>query len=145
MIPRTHRQLVSVEVMWPAQTLPLPLQQAVEALTQGETPDQIIARMNLQGFQAWREATSPQGEHDIFRYDWMRHTRHGSSAATLLCRCTNARTCVTRPRASPRTARLDSITSRRADRFLPRRVDAGDNAGVAGRGVFLAEHLRQSQ
>lgn len=29
--------------------------------------------------------------------------------------------------------------------FLPRRVDAGDNAGVAGRGVFLAEHLRQSQ
>ena len=63
MIPRTHRQLVSVEVMWPAQTLPLPLQQAVEALTQGETPDQIIARMNLQGFQAWREATSPQGEH----------------------------------------------------------------------------------
>lgn len=55
MIPRTHRQLVSVEVMWPAQTLPLPLQQAVEALTQGETPDQIIARMNLQGFQAWRE------------------------------------------------------------------------------------------
>lgn len=47
----------------------------------------------------------------------MRHTRHGSSAATLLCRCTNARTCVTRPRASPRTARLDSITSRRADRF----------------------------
>lgn len=101
MIPRTHRQLVSVEVMWPAQTLPLPLQQAVEALTQGETPDQIIARMNLQGFQAWREATSPQGEHDIFRYDWMRHTRHGSSAATLLCRCTNARTCVTGPVRRP--------------------------------------------
>lgn len=47
----------------------------------------------------------------------MRHTRHGSSAATLLCRCTDARTCATRPRASPRTARLDSITSRRADRF----------------------------
>ncbi|VEA09326.1 integrating conjugative element membrane protein, PFL_4697 family [Salmonella enterica subsp. enterica serovar Sanjuan] len=67
MIPRTHRQLVSVEVMWPAQTLPLPLQQAVEALTQGETPDQIIARMNLQGFQAWREATSPQDEHDVFQ------------------------------------------------------------------------------
>ncbi|EHG6068814.1 hypothetical protein J3704_003186 [Salmonella enterica subsp. diarizonae serovar 61:z52:z53] len=67
MTPRTHRQLVSVEVIWPAQTLPLPLQQAVEALTQGETPDQIIARMNLQGFQAWREATSPQGEHDIFQ------------------------------------------------------------------------------
>jgi len=54
MTPRTHRQLVSVEVMWPAQTLPLPLQQAVEALTQGETP-------------AWRDATSPQGEHDIFQ------------------------------------------------------------------------------
>ncbi len=49
MTPRTHRQLVSVEVMWPAQTLPLPLQQAVEALTQGETPDQIIARMNFTG------------------------------------------------------------------------------------------------
>lgn len=63
MIPRTHRQLVSVEVMWPAQTL----QQAVEALTQGETPDQIIARMNLQGFQAWGETTSPQDEHDIFQ------------------------------------------------------------------------------
>ncbi|AMH10590.1 MULTISPECIES: hypothetical protein [Enterobacteriaceae] len=67
MIPRTRRQLVSVEVMWPAQTLPLPLQQAVEALTQGETPDQIIAWMNLQGFQAWREPASPQGEHDIFQ------------------------------------------------------------------------------
>ena len=23
--------------------------------------------MNLQGFQAWREATSPQDEHDIFQ------------------------------------------------------------------------------
>ncbi|GAB4590775.1 hypothetical protein ETAR_03780 [Edwardsiella tarda] len=67
MIPRTHRQLVSVEVTWPAQTLPLPLQQVVEALTQGETPDQIITRMNLQGFQAWREVTSPQNEHDIFQ------------------------------------------------------------------------------
>lgn len=67
MTTRTHRQLVSVEVMWPAQTLPLPLQQAVEALTQGETPDQIIARMNLQGFQAWREPASPQDEHDIFQ------------------------------------------------------------------------------
>lgn len=41
MIPRTRRQLVSVEVMWPAQTLPLPLQQAVEALTQGETPTRL--------------------------------------------------------------------------------------------------------
>ena len=70
----------------------------------------------------------------------MRHTRHGSSAATLLCRCTDARTCATRPRASPRTARLDSITSRRAGRLLPRRVDAGDNAGVAGGGGFLAGH-----
>lgn len=67
MIPRTHRHLVSVEVIWPAQALPLPLQQAVEALTQGETPDQIIVRMNLQGFQAWREATSSQGENDIFQ------------------------------------------------------------------------------
>ncbi|ENA45533.1 hypothetical protein AB24_5274 [Escherichia coli 6-537-08_S1_C1] len=54
-------------MMWPAQTLLLPLQQAVEALTQGETPDQIIARMNLQGFQAWREPASPQDEHDIFQ------------------------------------------------------------------------------
>ena len=67
MIPRTHRQLVSVEVTWSAQTLTLPLQQVVEALTRGETPDQIITRMNLQGFQAWREATSPQDEHDIFQ------------------------------------------------------------------------------
>ena len=67
MIPRIHRQLVSVEVMWPAQTLPLPLQQAVEALTQGETPDQIIARMNLQGLQAWREPASSENEHDIFQ------------------------------------------------------------------------------
>lgn len=66
MIPRTHRQLVSVEVMWPAQTLPLPATGGGSA-DAGETPDQIIARMNLQGFQAWREATSPQGEHDIFQ------------------------------------------------------------------------------
>ncbi len=41
MIPRTHRQLVSVEVMWPAQTLPLPLQQAVEALTQEKRPTRL--------------------------------------------------------------------------------------------------------
>lgn len=67
MTPRTHHQLVSVEVIWPAQTLPLPLQQAVDALAQGETPDQIITRMNLQGFQAWREPTSSQDEHDIFQ------------------------------------------------------------------------------
>lgn len=67
MTPRTHRHLVSVEVIWPAQTLPLPLQQAVDALTHGETPDQIIARMNLQGFQAWREPASPGDEHDIFQ------------------------------------------------------------------------------
>ncbi|CAJ1231815.1 hypothetical protein JRT4AKPX_JRT4AKP_00024 [Klebsiella pneumoniae] len=83
MIPRTHRQLVSVEVMWPAQTLPLPLQQAVEALTQGETPDQIIARMKLQGFQAWREATSPQGEHDIFQIRLDEAHEAGALAATL--------------------------------------------------------------
>lgn len=31
----------------------------------------------------------------------MRHTRHGSSAATLLCRCTDARTCATRPVRRP--------------------------------------------
>ncbi|MDH8549230.1 hypothetical protein QIH12_27310, partial [Klebsiella pneumoniae] len=67
MLPRTHRQLVSVEVMWPAQTLPLPLQQVVEALTQGETPDQIIIRMNQQGLQAWREDTSMQDTHDVFQ------------------------------------------------------------------------------
>ncbi|EPM0022286.1 hypothetical protein PU088_000589 [Citrobacter farmeri] len=67
MTPRTRRQLVSVEVICPAQTLPLPLQQAVDALTQGETPDQIIARMNLQGFQAWREDMPPQDDHDIFQ------------------------------------------------------------------------------
>jgi hypothetical protein len=54
-------------VIWPAQTLPLPLQQAVDALTQGETPDQVIARMNLQGFQAWREPALLQDEHDIFQ------------------------------------------------------------------------------
>ncbi|HFZ8994348.1 TPA: hypothetical protein ACIPUI_001459 [Citrobacter freundii] len=67
MPPRTHRQLVCVEVMWPAQTLPLPLQQVVEALTQGETPDQIIARMNLQGLQAWRETASVQDSQDVFQ------------------------------------------------------------------------------
>lgn len=67
MPPRTHKQLVSVEVRWPAKTLPLPLQQAVNALAQGETPDQIIVRMNLQGFQAWREETSPEDEHAIFK------------------------------------------------------------------------------
>ncbi|EBQ9599004.1 hypothetical protein CWG72_13765 [Salmonella enterica subsp. enterica serovar Carmel] len=67
MLPRTHRQLVSVEVMWPAQTLPLPLQQVVEALNQGETPDQIIVRMNQQGLQAWREDASAQDTHDIFQ------------------------------------------------------------------------------
>ncbi len=85
MIPRTRRQLVSVEVMWPAQTLPLLLQQVVEALTQGETPDQIIARMNLQGFQAWREATSPQDEHDIFqvRLDDTREARFLCRYVTL--------------------------------------------------------------
>ncbi len=67
MIPRTHRQLVSVGSDVAYTNTASSLQQAVEALTQGETPDQIIARMNLQGFQAWREATSPQGEHDIFQ------------------------------------------------------------------------------
>ena len=67
MLPRTHRQLVSVEVMWPAQTLPLPLQQVVEALNQGETPDQIIIRMNHRGLLAWREDASVQDTHDIFQ------------------------------------------------------------------------------
>ncbi|EAM6970222.1 hypothetical protein [Salmonella enterica] len=67
MSPRTHRQLVSVEVMWPAQTLPLPLQQVVEALNQGETPDQIIIRMNQRGLLAWREDASAQDTHDIFQ------------------------------------------------------------------------------
>ena len=67
MSSRTHRQLVSVEVMWPSQTLPLPLQQVVEALTQGETPDQIIIRMNQQGLQAWREEASSQDAHDVFQ------------------------------------------------------------------------------
>lgn len=67
MSPRTHRQLVSVEVMWPAQTLPLPLQQVVEALNQGETPDQIIIRMNQQGLLAWREEASVQDTHDAFQ------------------------------------------------------------------------------
>ena len=67
MLPRTHRQLVSVEVMWSAQTLPLPLQQIVEALNQGETPDQIIIRMNQQGLLPWREDASAQDTHDIFQ------------------------------------------------------------------------------
>lgn len=67
MSPRRHRQLVSVEVMWPAQTLPLPLQQVVEALNQGETPDQIIIRMNQQGLLAWREDASEQDAHDVFQ------------------------------------------------------------------------------
>ncbi|ECK6532244.1 hypothetical protein FR114_20390 [Salmonella enterica] len=67
MLPRTHRQLVSVEVMWPAQTLPLPLQQVVEALNQGETPDQIIIRMNQQGLLAWREDAFEQDTHDVFQ------------------------------------------------------------------------------
>ena len=67
MSPRTHRQLVSVEVMWPAQTLPLPLQQVVEALNQGETPDQIIIRMNQAGLLAGREDSSVQDTHDIFQ------------------------------------------------------------------------------
>ena len=67
MSPRTHRQLVSVEVMWPAQTLPLPLQQVVEALNQGETPDQIIIRMNQRGLLAWREETVAQDTHDVFQ------------------------------------------------------------------------------
>ncbi|ECI3630174.1 hypothetical protein DK762_05680 [Salmonella enterica subsp. houtenae] len=63
MSPRTHRQLVSVEVMWPAQTL----RQVVEALNQGETPDQIIIRMNQQGLLAWREDASVQDTHDVFQ------------------------------------------------------------------------------
>ena len=67
MSPRTHRQLISVEVMWPAQTLPLPLQQVVEALNQGETPDQIIIRMNQRGLLAWREETGAQDTHDVFQ------------------------------------------------------------------------------
>ncbi|AYL64149.1 MULTISPECIES: hypothetical protein [Citrobacter] len=67
MSSRTHRQLVSVEVMWPAQALPLPLQQLVEALNQGETPDQIIIRMNQRGLLAWREDASAQDTHDIFQ------------------------------------------------------------------------------
>ncbi len=67
MPPRTHRQLVSVEVMWPAQTLPLPLQHVDEALNQGETPDQIIIRMNQQGLLAWREDAFEQDTHDVFQ------------------------------------------------------------------------------
>lgn len=67
MLPWTHRQLVSVEVMWPAQTLPLPLQQVVEALNQDDTPDQIIIRMNQQGLLAWREDASLQDTRDIFQ------------------------------------------------------------------------------
>ena len=34
-LPPTHRQLVSVEVMWPAQTLPLPLQQGSRSIESG--------------------------------------------------------------------------------------------------------------
>jgi hypothetical protein len=73
----THRQLVSVEVMWPAQTLPLPLQQVVEALNQGETPDQIIIRMNQRGLLAWREDASAQDTHDIFQVRLTTRMRRG--------------------------------------------------------------------
>ncbi|WP_407072518.1 hypothetical protein [Pectobacterium brasiliense] len=58
--------------MWPAQMLPLPLQQVVEALNQGETPDQIIIRMNQQGLLAWRECKYPSKPNhsllEIFRH-----------------------------------------------------------------------------
>lgn len=96
MSPWTHRQLVSVEVMWPAQTLPLPLQQVVEALNQGETPDQIIIRMNQQG--CWRGVkTHPYRIHTIsFRYGWTTRMRRAFSATTLRCRCTDAPIPVTR-------------------------------------------------
>ncbi|MDP1080765.1 hypothetical protein Q6298_29245, partial [Klebsiella pneumoniae] len=66
----------------------------MEALTQGETPDQIIARMNLQGFQALREATSPQGEHDIvqIRLDEAHEARFLCRSSTLpLHGCPNMR------------------------------------------------------
>lgn len=78
-------QLVSVEVMWPAQTLPLPLQQVVEALNQGETPDQIIIRMNQQGLLAWREDASVQDAHDVFqvRVDNQHETRFLCRYVTL--------------------------------------------------------------
>lgn len=61
MSARTHRQLVSVEVMWSAHTLPLPLQQLIEALNQGEMPDLVIICTNQQGLLAWREdAATPR-------------------------------------------------------------------------------------
>ncbi|HGK4271619.1 TPA: hypothetical protein ACXP55_004220 [Klebsiella pneumoniae] len=91
MLPRTHRQLVSVEVMWPAQTLPLPLQQVVEALNQGETPDQIIIRMNQRGLLAWREDASAQDTHNIFQV-----RLDNQNEARFLCRCTDAPIPVTR-------------------------------------------------
>ncbi|MBS3046428.1 hypothetical protein [Enterobacter mori] len=67
MSPWTHRQLVSVDVMWPAPMLPLPLQQVVEAFNQGETPEQTIIRMNQKGLLAWHEDASVQDTPDIFQ------------------------------------------------------------------------------
>lgn len=81
----------------------------------------------------------------FFRYDWMRLTRRGSSAAISPCRCTDVRTCTAAACTPPRTNWLARIVTRRADWLLPRRMDAGDSAGVAGRGVFMAEHLHQPQ
>jgi len=47
--------------MWSAHTLPLPLQQLIEALNQGEMPDQVIICTNQQGLLAWREdAATPR-------------------------------------------------------------------------------------
>lgn len=43
------------------------LQQVVEALNQGETPDQIIIRMNQRGLLAWREDAFEQDTHDVFQ------------------------------------------------------------------------------
>ncbi|HIF4663488.1 TPA: hypothetical protein ACX13S_002327 [Citrobacter koseri] len=54
-------------------------------MNQGETPDQIIIRMNQRGLLAWREEASAQDTHDIFQV-----RLDNQHEARFLCRCTNA-------------------------------------------------------
>lgn len=64
MVSRTHRQLAGIAILCPDDPLPLPIQQATQALRQGETLDQVMSRLNQQGILAWRQEPSTDPLYD---------------------------------------------------------------------------------
>ncbi|MTD40743.1 hypothetical protein GIX45_19390 [Erwinia sp. CPCC 100877] len=64
MVCKTHRQLAGIAILCPDDPLPLPIQQATEALRQGETLDQVMIRLNQQGILAWRQESSSDPLYD---------------------------------------------------------------------------------